>query len=88
MEKIDRISVAFKFFPELFERRVEILNAWIDRAKVLEIDVYGNPFLETKSTCSAELNGNLDEKYIAHKNNKQILGDKRIEFKPVGSQNS
>lgn len=87
--KIDRISVAFRYFPELFGKRIEILNAWVKRDKILEIDIYGNAIIEAeKGIFEEKINSNLDEKYSAIKNDEHTVGDKKLDFGQVGSQNS
>lgn len=42
------IILAMEYLPELYEKRFEILNAWIEKNKVLELDIYANTFIEGK----------------------------------------
>ena len=70
--EIDRIAFAFDFFDELENFRVQILNSWVDNDKVSELDVYANSLIVNEVPIE------LDERYIASKNQKQPEEKKEI----------
>ncbi|HBA37159.1 MAG TPA: hypothetical protein DCY94_00415 [Firmicutes bacterium] len=77
IDKVARTLVSFR----LDIIRDEILNAWVENDRSLELDVYGIPLLEER------LEDSLDDVYIQAKNKTDEVGPEQpMTMKPVGEQ--